>query len=820
MTLVFVALFASHVTADDSCPGLPTCFCNAAKTSVNCDGKHFTEIPTTIPKTVTSLYLRYNLITDIKTGAFASLSDLQKVWLNKNAISNIEEGGFQNLTNLKYLDLSGNRISSIVSRAFSGMPNVETIFLNTNKLKTVSDTAFVGADSLKSLYLQSNDLPSIPPLCDLPSLTKLVLQGNSLVNATFPECFRNNSKISYLVLSQNGISELNNHTFAALTNASISTLYISDNKLTQTSTGVFTPLRSIASLKIGSNPLGPAALKMAIESLRGKDMVSLDLSSLSHFRGGLLADTFALLRNSSITTLNMGGNNIPSLPNNVFTGLNKLLHLDLSNCKLQLTNVSSFKGLDKLTILNLQKNRLTDIPKYLPRTLDKLNMDDNQVTVIPNRAFANLTLLTELRFSYNRIQNLMEDSFLGLSNLQKLTLYGNQIATLPGSTFAPLVRLKSLTLAKNHLTTIQVFKTRFFSLTSLFYLNMADNNCFSLPLGFFEDLMSLQYLHLEGNDLGGIIGQDYGGDLFKSLRNLKELYLMGNRIANLPDATFHNLVNLVWLNASKNQITGWEKDLFRSTSKLEMVDMSRNQIANLKPETLKFLPKSMKVMNLSGNPFTCDCSLRDFRDWINQTSIVLADNASYACNGPNEWKNKPLLTFDRSKINCLFFTKWQIILSAVVGAVFVSVIGIVVYRKRWWIKLFIYKQTRAKKVRKIRAEDGRGNYGAIDQEEDGLYDAYISCAPDDSDWVIRNLLPGIDKGQLGEDERFGGEFSLYFEERDSQPGKFVCLRHYYKQVFMYLNGVTMLYTTILRSHWMCVFSFFQTNRFTYHCILS
>jgi hypothetical protein len=45
----------------------------------------------------------------------------------------------------------------------------------------------------------------------------------------------------------------------------------------------------------------------------------------------------------------------------------------------------------------------------------------------------------------------------------------------------------------------------------------------------------------------------------------------------------------------------------------------------------------------------------------------------------------------------------------------------------------------------------------------------ISCADDDFQWILQNILPGIDDGNHSSSE-FGGEFKLYFEPRDGLPG--------------------------------------------------
>ena len=73
-------------------------------------------------------------------------------------------------------------------------------------------------------------------------------------------------------------------------------------------------------------------------------------------------------------------------------------------------------------------------------------------------------------------------------------------------------------------------------------------------------------------------------------------------------------------------------------------------------------------------------------------------------------------------------------------------------------------------LRHLRVISQHANYGAIGEEAD-LFDAYISCSEHDKPWVLQNLLPGIDKVQLDDDNPFGGDFRLYYDDRDSEPGE-------------------------------------------------
>ncbi|WAR30663.1 TLR3-like protein [Mya arenaria] len=758
-----------HAWAADSCPGLPLCFCSKDKTSVNCEGKQLRVIPDKIPQTAIKLYLGNNKITTVKSYQLAYLSKLVLLRLDRNFISTIEPFAFGNLTYLKELDLNGNKITQLKKHALSGMPALEKLSLMTCKLQEIETDAMDGSDSLTDIDLQSNHLTVIPAFGKLKNLQSVIMEGNSVVNATFPDVFRESKSLRRVVLSNNNIQELDNDTFLALENRTMSSLLLSRNEIRKAESGVFQPFKSIQSLKLGTNPIDDIDLMKIIKGMRGKSFNSLDLSDLK-LGGKLLQNTFSLLKNTSIRTLNLKYNNIKTLLNNVFDGLNKLVDLDLSVCKIQVTYTDSFNGLDNLNNLVLNNNLLTDIPINLPAGLLNLYMDNNQITSIPDKIFANQVHLRKLYLRYNKIQTLMQDSFVGLGALERLNLYDNNIAIIPGQTFDPLIALTDLDFANNNLANIQMSLGRFQNQGALSYLNLADNKCSYLQPDFFKYMVSLKELHLERNDLGDVISEDFAGTIFIELTKLKKLYLNDNAIHNIPAPTFQSLSSLATLNISRNKLKGWDGDLFSTTNSLQTVDASENLIGNLNSDNLKYL-QSLKYLNLSGNPFMCNCDLRWFRDWINNTSVLLPSNASYICYGPDQWKNVPLLSFSRKKINCFRFTWWMILSFCLFAAILVMVISIIMYRKRWFIKLFIYKRTRKLRKRKIRAADRRGNYGAIPDEEDVKeFDAYISCADEDMDWVREHLLPGVDKGDIN-DIKFGGDFALYFSERDSEPGQ-------------------------------------------------
>ena len=617
--------------------------------------------------------------------------------------------------------------------------------------------------TLEEINLQSNKLPYIPDFGALPNLKTLIMEGNSVANCTFPISFKTSTSLQKIVLSGNNIEHLSSDTFTALEGRSLSSLALNRNKIKTASENIFLPLKSVQSLKLGSNPIDGPELKTIIRSMKGMTVVALDISELN-LEGDLLKDTFSLLSNTAINTLNLKQNSIKVLHNHVFTGLNRLVSLDLTSCKVHVTYKESFKGLNSLNNLVLNKNMLTEIPENLPASLQNLYMDDNQIISIPNNIFIKQADLRRLSIRNNKILTLMQDSFNGLGSLEQLHLCQNNINTIPGLTFNPLVALTDLDLSKNNLVNIQMASGRFVSQGALRYLNLADNKCSYLQPDVFKYMKSLRELHLEGNNLGDVFVGDVNGTIFLSLTKVELLYLQDNALHSIPGPTFQNLVSMKTLNISRNKITGWDDELFSTTTNLESLDSSSNLIATLHDGKLKYF-NNLKFLNLSGNPFMCDCDLRNFRDWINDTAISLTDISSYTCYGPPDWKNKPLLAFNRNNINCDHYTLWMVLVTC--ACVAVSNIGAagVLYKKRWYIKLFIYK-----KARKFNWHE---NYQAVkDEDNEKRFDAYISYAEDDEEWVRENLMPGIDNGKLG-DLDFGGKYRLYFADRDCVPG--ICL---------------------------------------------
>lgn len=143
-----------------------------------------------------------------------------------------------------------------------------------------------------------------------------------------------------------------------------------------------------------------------------------------------------------------------SLPN-----LNKLL---LFNNHLgDLSSSLSFAKLSNLRILNLNNNRITQLPKDIGClvNLELLTVEHNQLSELP-REISLCTHLIELHLGFNRLTKLpLEIGYL--INLKQLILHRNNLLELPESITNLKTSLKCLDVACNNL---RIFPSKFHTL--------------------------------------------------------------------------------------------------------------------------------------------------------------------------------------------------------------------------------------------------------------------------------------------------------------------------------------------------------------------
>uniref|UniRef100_A0A3B4TAB1 Wu:fc23c09 n=1 Tax=Seriola dumerili TaxID=41447 RepID=A0A3B4TAB1_SERDU len=135
----------------------------------------------------------------------------------------------------------------------------------------------------------------------------------------------------------------------------------------------------------------------------------------------------------SIKELYLKGNLIGQFRGGAFNGVSELLVLDLSANRLTNKGLlrESLLNATHLESLNLEGNRLKQVPRHLPRSLKTLNLEGNLILSIKKAAFSTLKNLEHLGLARNKIFKVAIGAFRTLPVLHQLDLCHNTLRQVP-----------------------------------------------------------------------------------------------------------------------------------------------------------------------------------------------------------------------------------------------------------------------------------------------------------------------------------------------------------------------------------------------------
>nr|ANG08894.1 toll family protein LongTollB [Parhyale hawaiensis] len=300
--------------------------------------------------------------------------------------------------------------------------------------------------------------------------------------------------------------------------------------------------------------------------------------------------------------LQLGKNNIWTLPERVFCPLPALRHLNLTWNRLQdVSEVGVTGGCGAhLITLDLSGNDLVMLPEAGLAGLESLKelyLQYNDISMMADAALVGLNSLNILNMSSNRLVALPPEIFNETLSLQELYIHNNSLSVLAPGLFSSLTHLTLLDLSHNKLTSEWVNGETFKGLLRLVVLNLSHNKVNQVGEDMFHDMSALQVLDLSNNDLTSI------GDLtFSALVNLHRLDLSYNRLATMGSRSLAGLHVLSSLSLSHNNLTSIAPSALENCTSLRNLRFEFNFLKEIPLAVSE--ATSLRTLRLSHNLLT------------------------------------------------------------------------------------------------------------------------------------------------------------------------------------------------------------------------
>ncbi|KAF4106999.1 hypothetical protein G5714_012989 [Onychostoma macrolepis] len=233
-------------------------------------------------------------------------------------------------------------------------------------------------------------------------------------------------------------------------------------------------------------------------------------------------------------------------------------------------------------LVDCRSRGLTRVPHSIPHGTWLLDLSGNKLNmqVVHSKALCSLTFLEKLDLAYNELRVLPPDFCQGLTALKDLKLSHNALGRLESHSLEDLESLERLDLSHNHIQVIEA--------------------------GAFRGLTMLKNLNLAWNQLSIL-----QGGLLTMQQGLGVLLLHHNNISKIETKALAPLQTLTILN------------------------LEANQLRSLKFKTFLNLQTPSTHLQMSGNPWACDCELhRVFSKILLVRHLHVDDYMNITCHSP------------------------------------------------------------------------------------------------------------------------------------------------------------------------------------------
>lgn len=523
---------------------------------------------------LTQLYLNDNEILDISV--LAELIKIHTFQAANNQISDIS--ALSNLKGLSYLNLSGNKISDIYP--ISKCIELSYLYLENN---LISDISFLAElKQLEKLVLDNNQISDIYPILELPNLRELYLKGNPIENIPkeiydidgnclerVREYLQQEIKSSFRYVLEQGYETFNvagsNETrdtqeevhriianaTKSLENANYSRYFNEIDKLIidEFEEDYFLIKKEFTTNSLSENfnqklkdfkEHAEWRLISKIEDRMGRNaLIELDR----------MYEEKEILINKAIE------NNLAS----------KNTSLDLSNQGIEDgDDLSKLLDCEHLEILNLENNSLTKIPQILGLpNLKELYLKGNYINIPKEIYDFDGNCLEGVREYFENNKSTEQTQFSQQQEQEQFFPSFN--STINKLEYCIENKTPILDLSNSNIKDINSEISQLFECKHLEVLNLEDNEITHFPLDLLEKLPNLKELYLKGNPIENIPTESYNSDR-NCLNEMIEYY----KDVNL-NFELNTITKALWY-LDRTNYAGY----FEEVDKIEMSNQQKN----------------------------------------------------------------------------------------------------------------------------------------------------------------------------------------------------------------------------------------------------
>jgi len=565
---------------------------------VSCFQKGLKVIPAGIATDVEILNLSQNSITRIWKADFKTYPSLVAISILNNCIEidfhhaniprctslsefSIEAGTFLHLKNLKYLALSGNVMQHLPEQ----LPNsILVLFASFSSLKPINKKEMDYLDALEIISLSTNCITG-----DLKHLCR----GNFTINESIFAA----PNLKYLDLSYNNFKQIPSYLFQ----------------------------QSLLGIKLRGNPFHQVPNN---SFLNATNVIYLNMAWTCQYVGHmqpLFIEKSALDPLLNLTTLDLSGNMITSLPDGFLSKNLKLVALNLElNCLINIEiNPIVLPQLPLLKVLYLAGNSFCNhtlypnkplIPKletgkaylnFRNLTTLALGRDDG----IPGSPFS--ATFSYLYFLFGvKFDEVASNSLNTLKELpiRQISFVGCEVRILNTSSFSGF-NLTYLDLSSNHIGESSIY----------------DNNDTSLIEQGNPYAAAAQYLLSKANDIKYY--SYYSNTISSKSVNIDEnvsVMMSKNGITNLKEYPLHYFRLATHIDLSHNHITYISSNMFQHLQLLQVLNLEFNPIRRIHPAALLYLV-NLFDLKLNISSFQEDITLDFLRNVQQNLTLQFGD---------------------------------------------------------------------------------------------------------------------------------------------------------------------------------------------------